>query len=324
MAKLYKCDGTVKDVEPKNKKDGFGLQELYNLIGCRLVELVYLPNDGSQFIKVLKAPTILYSEGSLKFSGLSDTYGNYFNCHYTITYGDGTTETGQNSEMGESLSVSKPQLTPCTVTAYAEFDQFGQTTRSDNAIAYYLEFAEDMKVTFDGTEREIQKSDYPALIPDVEDIEFILSNSTNTNAICQETINNESHIKIKGFGATDLILYNSNPGFTVLNSGGGAVALSATVVPSAPTFSVEPGTYNETQTLTLASPYQKTNGDDQTVINIKYYTDGYSNEPVTYNGPISINQSTTITAWVEASITLQTGAQETYASDKISQEYVIK
>jgi hypothetical protein len=45
MAKLYKCDGTVKDVEPKNKKDGFGLQELYNLIGCRLVELVYLPND---------------------------------------------------------------------------------------------------------------------------------------------------------------------------------------------------------------------------------------------------------------------------------------
>ena len=40
MAKLYKCDGTVKDVEPKNKKDGFGLQELYDLIGCDLVEYV--------------------------------------------------------------------------------------------------------------------------------------------------------------------------------------------------------------------------------------------------------------------------------------------
>ena len=288
-------------------------------------KLVYLPNHDSQSIKKLEAPSINYSNGNLEFGGLSDGYGNnYFNCHYTITYGDGTTETGQNSEMGESLSVSKPQLTPCTVTAYAEFDQFGQTTRSDNAIAYYLEFAEDMKVTFDGTERETLKSDYPALIPDVEDIEFILSNSTNQNAICQETINNESHIKIKGFGATDLILYNSNPGFTVLNSGGGAVALSATVVPSAPTFSVESGTYNEAQTLTLASPYQKTNGDDQTVINIKYYTDGNSNNPVTYTGPISINQSTTITAWVEASITLQTGAQETYSSDEISQEYVIK
>ena len=289
-------------------------------------KLVYLPNHDSQSIKILEAPSINYSNGNLEFGGLSDGYGNnYFDCHYTITYGDGTTETGQNNEQVSLLSVPKQQLTPCTVTAYAEFkDQFNNTTRSDNAIAYYLEFAEDMKVTFDGTEREILKSDYPALIPDVEDIEFILSNSTNQNAICQETINNESHIKIKGFGATDLILYNSNPGFTVLNSGGGAVALSATVVPSAPTFSVESGTYNEAQTLTLASPYQKTNGDDQTVINIKYYTDGNSNNPVTYTGPISINQSTTITVWVEASVTLPTGAQETYSSDEISQEYVIK
>lgn len=40
MAKLYKCDGTVKDVEPKNKKEGFGLQELYDLIGCDLVQCV--------------------------------------------------------------------------------------------------------------------------------------------------------------------------------------------------------------------------------------------------------------------------------------------
>ncbi len=289
-------------------------------------KLVYLPNHDSQSIKKLEAPSINYSNGNLEFGGLSDGYGNnYFDCHYTITYGDGTTETGQNNEQVSLLSVPKQQLTPCTVTAYAEFkDQFNNTTRSDNTTAYYLEFAEDMKVTFDGTEREILKSDYPALIPDVEDIEFILSNSTNQNAICQETINNESHIKIKGFGATDLILYNSNPGFTVLNSGGGAVALSATVVPSAPTFSVESGTYNEAQTLTLASPYQKTNGDDQTVINIKYYTDGNSNNPVTYTGPISINQSTTITAWVEASVTLPTGAQETYSSDEISQEYVIK
>ena len=45
MAKLYKCDGTVKDVEPKNKKDGFGLQELYDLIGCDLVECVNFSAD---------------------------------------------------------------------------------------------------------------------------------------------------------------------------------------------------------------------------------------------------------------------------------------
>lgn len=40
MAKLYKCDGTVKDVEPKNKKEGFGLQELYDLIECEMIQPV--------------------------------------------------------------------------------------------------------------------------------------------------------------------------------------------------------------------------------------------------------------------------------------------
>lgn len=45
MAKLYKYDGTVKDVEPKNKKEGFQLQELYDLIGCDLVECVNFSSE---------------------------------------------------------------------------------------------------------------------------------------------------------------------------------------------------------------------------------------------------------------------------------------
>ena len=49
MAKLYKHDGTVKDVEPKNKKEGFGLQELYDLIECEMIQpVVYAP--GKVFI----------------------------------------------------------------------------------------------------------------------------------------------------------------------------------------------------------------------------------------------------------------------------------
>ena len=44
MAKLYKYDGSVIDVEPKNKKKGFELQELYDLIGCDLIQpVVYAP-----------------------------------------------------------------------------------------------------------------------------------------------------------------------------------------------------------------------------------------------------------------------------------------
>jgi len=291
-------------------------------------KLVFLQAAGTMSIEVLQAPTMSYSSGNLSFGGLSDGYGNDFDCYYSITYEDGNGNINytkyEPGNGGQPNPVSM-EGRPCTVKAYVTYeDRIGNTTQSEEATGYYLKFAEDMKVTFNGTEREIQKADYPALIPNVDDIEFILSNSTNTNAICQEMISDESHIMIKGFGATDLILYNSNPGFTVLNSDGGAVNLKAKVIPSAPTFSIEAGTYDEAKTLTLTSPYQKTNADDQTIIEIKYSTSESPNTSSTYSEPIVISHSKTISAWVEASITSQTGIQETYASDTISQAYVIK
>lgn len=289
-------------------------------------KLVYLPNHDTQFIKVLEAPTINYSDGNLIFGGLSDGYGqNYFDCHYTITYGDGSTDSGQNNGQVPSLSVPKQQLTPCTITAYTEFtDQFNNKTTSDIATAYYFGFADDLKVTFDGTEMEIQKSEFPKLIPVVENIDFILSNSTNTNVIYLD--NDGGHIKKKGLGTTDLVLNIShNENTQVLNSGGGAVYLTAKVIPSAPTFSVVEGTYDETQTLTLSSSYQKSNSDDQTVVNIKYYTSEDPNKHNPYTDPISIDNTTTITAWVEALITSAAGGtQEKITSDTITQEYIIK
>ena len=284
-------------------------------------KLVYLPNDGSQFIRVLEAPTILYRDGSLKFSGLGDTYGNYFDCHYTITYADGTTETGQNNEQSESLSVSKPQLTPCTVTAYTELDQFGKTTKSDNATAYYFGFADDLNVTFDGEEKEIQKNEFPALIPAVENIDFILSNSTNTNVI----VNDDGHIKTKGLGTTDLVLnISNNENINVLNSGGGAVYLTANVIPSAPIFNLDEGTYDEAQSLVLTAPY-KNNQDEHTNVRIKYYLGEESGYVQTFNDKIDINYSNKVTAWVEVEVTPETGGTpETFSSKTITKEYKIK
>ena len=102
-------------------------------------KLVYLPNEDSKFIRILEAPFINYSDGYLEFNGLNDGYGNNsFDCHYTITYGDGTTDSGQNNEYGPTLSVEK-ELKPCTITAYVEFkDIFNNTTRSDIATAKYF------------------------------------------------------------------------------------------------------------------------------------------------------------------------------------------
>ena len=43
MAKVYRVNGNVEDVRPKNGKH-FSLEEMYALIGCEWVEFVYLSN----------------------------------------------------------------------------------------------------------------------------------------------------------------------------------------------------------------------------------------------------------------------------------------
>lgn len=287
-------------------------------------KLVYLVNGDNQFIKVLKAPSVNYSNGNLEFGELSDGYGNnYFDCHYTITYEDGTTENGQNNEHVSSLSVPKQQLTPCTVTAYIEFkDQFNNTTRSDNATAYFFGFADDLNVTFDGTEKEIQKSEFPALIPAVENIDFILSNSTNTNVI----VNDDGHIKTKGLGTTDLVLnISNNENINVLNSGGGAVYLAANVIPSAPQFSINEGTYDEAQSLVLTAPYKNNYQDEYTKVSIKYYLGEESGYVQKFEDKIDINYNNKVTAWVEVEVTPETGGTpETFSSKMVTKEYIIK
>lgn len=44
MAKLYKDDGTIIEVEPKNGRH-FRLEELYEMLECDLVEMVFLRDN---------------------------------------------------------------------------------------------------------------------------------------------------------------------------------------------------------------------------------------------------------------------------------------
>ena len=50
MATLIKVDGTKTEVFPKNKRKGFTLAEVYNLMSCRLVELVGPLDDGRSML----------------------------------------------------------------------------------------------------------------------------------------------------------------------------------------------------------------------------------------------------------------------------------
>lgn len=49
MAKLIKTDGTEIEVAPKNPRKGFTFAELYELIGCEIVEPVG-PNAKSELM----------------------------------------------------------------------------------------------------------------------------------------------------------------------------------------------------------------------------------------------------------------------------------
>ena len=46
MATLMKIDGTKIEVFPKNKRNGFTLKEVYEIICCSMVEIVGTMNDG--------------------------------------------------------------------------------------------------------------------------------------------------------------------------------------------------------------------------------------------------------------------------------------
>lgn len=48
MAKLYKTNGEVVEITPKNKRKGFSLQECYDHIGCDLIDAQCISNDGDE------------------------------------------------------------------------------------------------------------------------------------------------------------------------------------------------------------------------------------------------------------------------------------
>ena len=55
---LIGCNGRMIPIEPSVKEKGFNLQELYNALGCDLVEIVYPERTVESF----NAETLLFSE----------------------------------------------------------------------------------------------------------------------------------------------------------------------------------------------------------------------------------------------------------------------
>jgi len=75
MAVIIHPDATWKQIHPKGKK--FTLEEMYELIGCSLVEAVYLRNGDIAWID---------EEGKLKEHEVNDLASNLL--HYALRSGD--------------------------------------------------------------------------------------------------------------------------------------------------------------------------------------------------------------------------------------------
>ena len=92
MAKLYKTNGEVVEITPKNKRNGFTLQECYDYIGCDLIDAQYLGKDENGvktwFVCddewLLKDKPILNIKATAEASRLSvldwELYGNVIIC----------------------------------------------------------------------------------------------------------------------------------------------------------------------------------------------------------------------------------------------------
>lgn len=78
MATLLKIDGTTKEVQPRNKKHGFTLDELYSLLDCSLIEAVGPMDDGRLMI--------CDEEGKLK-EGWGERINALATHEYRVKYG---------------------------------------------------------------------------------------------------------------------------------------------------------------------------------------------------------------------------------------------
>ena len=82
MATLIKVDGTKKTVTPRNKQNGFALEEVYELLGCSMVQCVRV-GEGRQARNML-----MDEEGKLR-EGWLEKINETATEMFQTTYGPG-------------------------------------------------------------------------------------------------------------------------------------------------------------------------------------------------------------------------------------------
>lgn len=270
-----------------------------------------------QIIEPMTKPEIEYEDNGIKLS--SEYEGDII---YSYDYVNEEITDIENNIYDQKVIA----LSPGTITAYV---QTSEDNTSPITKGKFFEFAGPLKTTFDGEERILEDSDFPELLPKVEGMEYSFDTPEINNVIGTTVVSDVTKLTVRGLGKANIgafIMPKDSYDFDFLNANGdGRIELTADILPSAPIFSINEGTYDEAQSLVLTSPYKKSESDNQTTVNIKYYLDGNSDNPELYSNQISISKSSTITAWVEIQVkSAEGGAPITYESEKVTKEYTIK
>jgi hypothetical protein len=311
-------------------------------------KLVFCENSDVIFLKVLEAPTMVYSSGNLTFGGLSDGYKDAFDCYYTITYEDGDGSITDPIKYVSANPVSMAEK-PCTVTAYVTYkDRFNNTTQSETAIGKYFGIA-DKRIVFNNKTKgsELTVNDLETIpATEGEGVSFTFNSANNQEVISYSyTEETGSKFSIAGIGICEVgfRINVNNPTIQVLNPDNPALQDGVryaegivTVVPDEPTITItkkdpERNYYLNTDEIAITRTIVEgenadnikifyTWGDATIGSNYFHYTDNPTLSIYDATKPI-LAQTGTLRAWVGYHL----GDNEYLMSDEVeSEKFTVK
>lgn len=217
-----------------------------------------------------------------------------------------------------------PMNRPGTLTAWVEKDG----VRGLTATGYLFGVLPQQYVFGDSNPEFVE----PTLVPAVEGVTINSGNQYYPSFI--GTSHNEEGLPTGhtvdgiGSGMTSVSLHipSADEGRTyeVLSD---TVMFQIEVLPEAPTVSLEGGKYRGNQEIVLHAAfldYLSSLANQGSTTAVIKYTLGDGDTALEYSGPFAISESTTVTAWVEASVIPDVGGPATvYRSESVTAEYTI-
>lgn len=234
--------------------------------------------------------------------------------HYSIDYADAELTDVENAVYNREDNEGQIELAgPCTFTAWKVVG----TAQSAPITAKLFGFAEtEITAVKDIT------NDIPAVVPELDEgIEVMYSYNEDIITIPETgtTFITNTYGTAVISGSLQFLV---DPDYTILNSDGMLGDITVTTVPDAPTFSLSPDEeYRGDQSLELSTT------EEEGII--KYFIGEYedNDNPQTYteDEPITLTESTSVTAWVEVTVQSEaaTTGPQTVSSEMVTMEFNI-